>query len=65
VEHGAQIDAKNKVGWTPLTLARGVFVSNTLKVFPDIAAYIEKTLIARGMPVEAPRPAPAAPVAGQ
>jgi hypothetical protein len=65
VEHGAQIDAKNKVGWTPLTLARGVFVSNTLKVFPDIAAYLEKTLIARGMPVEAPRPEPAAPVAGQ
>jgi len=42
VEHGAQIDATNKVGWTPLTLAKGVFVSNTLKVFPEIAAYLEK-----------------------
>jgi ankyrin repeat protein len=42
VEHGAQIDAKNKLGWTPLMLARGVFVSNTKKEFPEIAAYLEK-----------------------
>jgi len=40
-------------------------VSNTLKVFPDIAAYLEKTLTARGMPVEAPRPEPTAPSAAQ
>jgi uncharacterized protein len=47
VEHGAKIDAVNKVGWTPLTLAKGVFVSNTLKVFPEIAAYLESRMASR------------------
>jgi ankyrin repeat protein len=35
VEQGARIDAKNKLGWTPLVVAQGVFVANTEKAWPS------------------------------
>jgi hypothetical protein len=35
VEHGAKVDAKNNLGWTPLTIAQGVFVANTEKTWPS------------------------------
>jgi ankyrin repeat protein len=35
VEKGARVDAKNKLGWTPLTVAQGVFVANTEKAWPS------------------------------
>jgi ankyrin repeat protein len=54
VEHGAQIDAKNKLGWTPLMLADGIFVSNTKKEFPEIGVYLRRQLKAKGLPVPAP-----------
>lgn len=54
INHGAQIDAKTRLGWTPLMLANGVFVSNTKKEFPEIAAYLKKEMAARGLlPTEA------------
>jgi len=46
VDHGAQIDATTKLGWTPLMLADGVFVSNTKKEFPETAAYLRARLAA-------------------
>jgi hypothetical protein len=49
VEHGAQVDAKNRLGWTPYMLAQGVFVSNTKKEFPEIAAYLKQVMTARGL----------------
>lgn len=49
IDHGAQIDAKTRLGWTPLMLANGVFVSNTKKEFPEIAAYLKKEMAARGL----------------
>ena len=54
IDHGAQVDAKTRLGWTPLMLAGGVFVSNTKKEFPEIAALLKKEMAARGlMPSEA------------
>jgi hypothetical protein len=50
VEHGAQIDATTKLGWTPLMLANGVFVSNTKKEFPEIASYLRRVMRERGIP---------------
>jgi ankyrin repeat protein len=47
IDHGAQIDAKTRLGWTPLMLADGVFVSNTKKEFPTIAALLRKAMAAR------------------
>ncbi len=48
IDHGAQVDAKNRLGWTPLMLANGVFVSNTKKEFPEIAVLLKKEMAARG-----------------
>ena len=35
LEQGADIDAPNALGWTPLMIAGGVFVANTEKAWPD------------------------------
>ncbi len=42
IDRGAQVDAKNRLGWTPLMLAKGVFVSNTKKEFPEIAVLLTR-----------------------
>jgi hypothetical protein len=34
VDHGAKLDAKTDLGWTPLMMARGVFLANTGREFP-------------------------------
>ena len=36
VEQGADLEAVNKKGWTPLTIAEGVFYSNTGKRWPEM-----------------------------
>jgi ankyrin repeat protein len=41
VEKGARVDAANKLGWTPLTVANGVFVANTEKRWPSTVALLE------------------------
>jgi len=65
IDQGAQVDAKNRLGWTPLMLADGVFVSNTKKEFPEIAVLLKKEMAARGLlpaepaaanPAENPQP---------
>jgi hypothetical protein len=40
VEQGARVDARNKLGWTPLTVAQGVFVANTEKAWPTTIALL-------------------------
>lgn len=49
VDHGAQVDAKTKLGWTPLMVAQGVFFGNAKKEYPEAAAIIKKALIERGL----------------
>jgi hypothetical protein len=49
VDHGARVDAKTKLGWTPLLVAEGVFFANAKKEFPQAAAIIRKALAARGL----------------
>lgn len=51
VDHGAQLDAKTALGWTPLLVAEGVFFANAKKEYPEAAAIIEKAMKARGMAV--------------
>jgi ankyrin repeat protein len=41
VENGARVDAPNRLGWTPLTVANGVFVANTEKRWPSTVALLE------------------------
>jgi len=42
VDHGAKVDAKTKLGWTPLMMAEGVFFANAKKEFPAAAAILKK-----------------------
>jgi ankyrin repeat protein len=42
VERGARIEARNKLGWTPLTVAQGVFVANTEKAWPTTIALLRE-----------------------
>ncbi|MDQ6698951.1 MAG: hypothetical protein M3Z36_02045, partial [Acidobacteriota bacterium] len=44
VDHGAQVDAKNKLGWTPLMVAEGVFYANAKKEYPAAVAILKKAL---------------------
>jgi ankyrin repeat protein len=49
VDHGAQVDAKTKLGWTPLLVAEGVFFANAKKEFPPAAAILKKAMAERGL----------------
>jgi ankyrin repeat protein len=49
VDHGAKLDARNKLGWTPLMCAEGIFVANTLKDWPETVALIRKMMKDRGL----------------
>jgi ankyrin repeat protein len=42
VEKGARINAPNKLGWTPLAVAQGVFVANTEKAWPSTIALLQE-----------------------
>ena len=58
-DHGAPLDAKltktsphsrgAKEGWTPLTIADGVFYANTFKRSPETAALLRELLAAQGL----------------
>jgi uncharacterized protein len=47
VDHGAKLDAKTESGWTPLMMARGVFLTNTGREFPAAEAILVKALAGR------------------
>lgn len=49
VDHGAKIDAKNTLGWTPLMCAEGVFVANTEKDWPETVELLRKLMKERGL----------------
>jgi ankyrin repeat protein len=49
VENGAKLDARNKLGWTPLMVAEGGQFGATVKEFPEAAALIRKLMAERGL----------------
>jgi uncharacterized protein len=49
VDHGAQIDAKTKLGWTPLMVSRGVFFANAKKEFPKAEEILRKAMAQQGL----------------
>ncbi len=59
VDHGAQVDAKNTLGWTPLMITKGIFMANSRKEFPAAAAILNKAIAQRGLRADAGGPAPA------
>lgn len=40
IDHGAQVDSKTKLGWTPLMMAQGIFFANAKKEYPAAAALL-------------------------
>jgi ankyrin repeat protein len=42
IDHGAKVDTKTKLGWTPLMVAQGVFFANAKKEFPAAAEILRK-----------------------
>jgi ankyrin repeat protein len=47
VDHGAQVDMKTKLGWTPLMVAEGVFFANAKKEYPQAAVILRRALAAK------------------
>jgi len=52
VDKGAKLDARSKQGWTPWTVANGVFYSLFFKEQKDTANYLAKLMAARGISTE-------------
>lgn len=52
VDQGAQLDARNRLGWTPLMITRGLFMANSKKLFPAAEEILTKALKAKGLPVQ-------------
>ncbi len=42
IDRGADVNARNTIGWTPLMVAEGVFVANTEKAWPDTVALLRE-----------------------
>jgi ankyrin repeat protein len=51
VDQGAQLDARNRLGWTPLMITRGLFMANSKKLFPAAEQILTKAMLAKGMAV--------------
>lgn len=49
IDHGAQLDVKNRLGWTPLMITKGIFMANSKKEFPAAATILKKALAAKGL----------------
>jgi uncharacterized protein len=42
IDHGADVNSKTKLGWTPLMMAEGIFFANAKKEYPAAAAILKK-----------------------
>jgi ankyrin repeat protein len=49
VDNGAQVDATNTLGWTPLMITQGIFMANSRKEFPIAAEILKKALVQKGL----------------
>jgi ankyrin repeat protein len=57
IDHGADVTAKTKLGWTPLMVAEGVFFANAKKEYPQAATMLRKALAERGLRADSADPA--------
>ena len=44
IQKGAKVDAKNRLGWTPLMVAGGIYIANNRKDFPVAAGILKKAM---------------------
>ena len=50
VDQGAEVNAKNRLGWTPLMIAGGLYIANAHKTSPGSAEILREALAVRGVP---------------
>jgi hypothetical protein len=48
IEQGAEVNARNRLGWTPLMMARGLYIANAHKTSPGSAEILQQALAAQG-----------------
>lgn len=41
IDHGADVNARNRLGWTPLMITKGIFMANSKKEFPREAEILK------------------------
>jgi ankyrin repeat protein len=51
LDHGADLTARNKLGWTPLMMTEGMYIGQTEKEVPETAAFLHKLLRERGLEI--------------
>ncbi len=49
IEQGADVNAKNRLGWTPLMMAGGLYIANAHKTSPGSAAILREAMASRGL----------------
>jgi ankyrin repeat protein len=49
LDKGAELTARNKLGWTPVMMTEGMYIGQTEKEVPETAAFIHKLLRERGL----------------
>jgi uncharacterized protein len=49
IQQGAEVNAKNRLGWTPLMIAGGLYIANAHKTSPESAAILREALAAQGL----------------
>jgi ankyrin repeat protein len=50
IAQGAEVNATNRLGWTPLMVAGGLYIANAHKTSPGSAEILREALAARGLP---------------
>jgi ankyrin repeat protein len=58
IEKGAKIDAVSDAGWTPLLLARGFFLANAEKIYPEVEKVLVQAYEAQRLPIPERIPVP-------
>lgn len=48
IEQGAEVNARNRLGWTPLMIAGGLYIANAHKTSPGSAEILREALAAQG-----------------
>jgi ankyrin repeat protein len=49
IDQGAEVNAKNRLGWTPLMMAGGLYIANAHKTSPGSAKILREALAAQGL----------------
>jgi ankyrin repeat protein len=49
IEQGAEVNAKNRLGWTPLMIAGGLYIANAHKTSPGSAQILREVMAAQGL----------------